>query len=228
MDEIVVFIVEAISTDLSILDVRVSPASVIYDEMLSFRWRLQNNGSLLARGYKCDSIFLSEDIDWDLSDYEIGVPRCGGVSLYGTNSNQNNELSLSRSAVAPFIAQSQYYGIVRTRTNIRDPNLSNNIGSSATQIEINAPQLILGRTTTVTFDGSGTKVFRIVGIPEDEALIATLTTRQNNVYHDLFLRSRQTPTGAEHDALAPAENARLHECADDGNEDQHNADQKAG
>ena len=201
-DTFVVNIMETISTDVSVFDVRVTPSSVNYTEPISFRWKLRNNGALQATGYKCDSVYLSADDSWDLADFEIGVPDCGPVTLNGINTTQGNQRSYSRSAMAPFIAQSQYYGIMRTRTNIHDPNLDNNIGYTASRIEVNAPHIALGVETTINIDPSDIKVFRIVGVPEEETLVATLTTEQENVYHDLYLRNRQTPTGSEHDAFS--------------------------
>lgn len=201
-DHFVVFITETVSTDLAILDVRVSPARVTYRSMLNFRWELRNNGSLPARGYKCDSIYLSEDNTWDISDHELGLPQCGRITLNAFGNNIRNDQMYSRHAVAPFIAQREYYGVVRTRTNIRDPNLGNNIGSSSSLVEIKAPSITLDRLTTITLDPSDIQVFQIEGIPGDETLVATLTTEERNIYHDLFLRYKQPPTGAEHDAFS--------------------------
>lgn len=201
-DHFIVFITETVSTDLSILDVRVSPARVTYRNMLNFGWRLRNNGSLQARGYKCDSIYLSEDDMWDISDHELGVPQCGPITLDAFNNNMRNDRTYSRPATAPFITQREYYGVVRTRTNIRDPNLSNNIGSSSSLIEINAPSITLDRLTTIMLDPNDIQVFQIQGIPGDETLQATLRTEESHFQHDLFLRYKQPPTGAEHDAFS--------------------------
>lgn len=198
----VVFITEAVSTDLLVLGVQVSPASVTYGDLIDYRWRLRNNGSLQAIGYKCDSIYLSEDDLWDISDYELGLPQCGGVTVNAFSNTLGNDRSYSHTAVTPFVAQRDYYGIVRTRTNIRDPNLSNNIGSSTTQIELNAPSITLGRPTTISLDPRGIQVFRIDGVPGEETLVASLTTEQPNVYHNLYVRHREAPTGAQHDAFS--------------------------
>ncbi len=202
-DHLVVFVTETVSTDLAILDVQISPVSVNYSDPINFRWRLRNNGTLQARGYKCDSIYLSEDDMWDISDYEIDLPQCSHIALNGFNNNLRNDMVYSHPAIAPFIAQQDYYGLVRTRTNIRDPNLDNNIGSSSTLIEINAPSITLGQLTTISLQPNDVRVYRIQGVPADETLVATLvTTEQQNVYHDLYLRHRQAPTGAEHDAFS--------------------------
>ena len=201
-DFVIVSITETVSTDIAIVDVQVSPARITYKNTIAYSWRIRNNGSLRAIGYKCDSIYLSTDDTWDLSDFEFGMPQCNQVTLNAFGNNQRNERSYQRSAIAPFIAQREYYGLVRTRTNIRDPNLGNNVRASSSIIEINAPEITLGRPTTVSLEPGDTQVFRIQGIPGGETLLATLTTEQFNVYHDLFLRHKQAPTGAQHDAFS--------------------------
>lgn len=139
---------------------------------------------------------------WDISDHEIDVPQCRHVTLNAYDNNFQNDLTYSRQAIAPFVAQRVYYGLVRTRTNIRDPDLGNNVGSSSTLIEINAPSIILGRVTTINLEPNDLQVYRIQGVPTDETLVATLNTEQRNVYHDLYLRHKKAPTGAEHDAFS--------------------------
>ena len=201
-DHFILFITETVSTDIAVFNVRVSPTSSTYGDMMTYTYTLRNNGSLLARGYKCDSIYLSEDNTWDLNDFEIDLPVCSPVTISGYLNNVRNDRMYSRRAIAPFIANGGYYGLVRTRTNIRDPNLSNNIGSTSSIIEINAPNIVLGRVTRIALAPNDIRVFQIQGVPGGEALVANLTTDQLYVYHDLYLRHRQTPTGAEHDAFS--------------------------
>ena len=201
-DQLIVYITETVSTDLTVFNVQVLPTRVMYRDTINYSWRLRNNGSLQARGYKCDSIYLSADAMWDISDHEIGVPQCSPVTVRAYDNNFRNDLTYSRRAIAPFIAQNGYYGLVRTRTNIRDPDLGNNIGSSSTLIEINAPSIILGSVTTINLEPDDLQVYRIEGVSADETLVATLNTEQRSVYHDLYLRHQETPTGAEHDAFS--------------------------
>lgn len=198
----IVFIREVLSTDISILNVQVSPMVVTYRDDIDYTWQLRNNGSLLAVGYKCDSIYLSEDDTWDISDLELGAPQCSAVSVNAFNNDPGNDVTNTRVAVAPFVAQQGYYGIVRTRTNIRDLNIENNIGSSSSVIEVTAPSIELSIPTTISLQPNEVQVFRIDGVPGEETLVASLTTEENIVYHDLFLRYREVPTGAQHDAFS--------------------------
>ena len=173
---------------------------------MNFEWDLRNNGSLEAIGYKCDTVYLSEDRQWDITDLQIGSTRCGTIRLLPFEGNAANDQTYSQSAATPFLAQRDYAGIVRTRSNVQDLNLENNIGISDTLLTISAPTLMLSTPTSITLNPGDEVVFRIENVPVEETLIATLTTLSSSgddsPFHDLFLRFRQPPTGSVHDAFS--------------------------
>lgn len=168
---------------------------------LNFQWRLSNNGSLEAIGYKCDTVYLSDDDEWDITDYQFGDPQCSRVTIQPYEGDMRNEESFSLTSNTPFLAQRNYTGIVRTRSNIRDLNLENNIGYADTLLRVSAPTLDLGTLTIITLTPGEELVYRIENIPRESTLIATLTvTNDDAPYHDLLLRHGNPPTGYEHDA----------------------------
>ena len=174
---------------------------------MTVQWRVWNNGSRHAIGYKCDTAYLSEDDSWDITDYQIGKSLCTSISLNpaGPTSNppMQPEGSVIHSAVrsTPFIAQNNYSFILRTRTNIRDPDLSNNIGTSVTSVRVNAPTLLLGIPTNLSMRPGSDLVYKIYDVPSEKTLIATLTTESSGL-HVLFLRHRNPPTGSNYDAFS--------------------------
>jgi len=178
----------------------------LHHTALNFEWDLRNNGSLEAIGYKCDTVYLSEDQQWDIADLQIGNTQCGHIRLSPFEGNQANDETYSQSAATPFLAQRDYTGIVRTRTNIQDLNLENNVGISDTLLTINAPTLLLATTTPITLNPVDQVAFRIENVQTEETLVATLTTLStsgdDSPFHDLFLRFRQPPTGSLHDAFS--------------------------
>ena len=203
MDDFTLFIMETVSTDIAIANVLVSPTNLTYGGILTYGYTLRNIGVLQARGYKCDSIYLSVDDAWDIADFEIGVPQCSSLSLRAFQNNVQNDKAFSRAAMVPFIANGGYYGLVRTRTNIRDPELDNNIGVTSSLIQLNAPILTLGRQTTITLAPGDVHLFQIPGVPAGQTLIANLAADDElHIYHDLYLRFKKAPTGAEHDAFS--------------------------
>ena len=174
---------------------------------LSLQWQVWNNGSRNAVGYKCDTAYLSEDGSWDVTDYQLGKPLCAHISISPAEFRSDppvQPLGLVYSAVTstPFIAQKNYSCIVRTRTNIRDPNLSNNVGISSTSVRVNAPTLNLGIPTNLSIGSGSESVFKIDNIPSENTLIATLTTAKNSAFHDIFLRHRNPPTASKYDAFS--------------------------
>ena len=57
----------------------------------------------------------------------------------------------------PFIAQQDYSGIVRTRSNVRDPNLENNVKSTVMPLSVNAPTLLLDIPTSIGLEAGSEK-----------------------------------------------------------------------
>ena len=152
-------------------------------------------------------MYLSEDSSWDVTDYQLGRSLCAYISISPAELRSDppmQPLGLVYSAVrsTPFIAQKNYSCIVRTRTNIRDPNLSNNIGISTTSVKVNAPTLFVGVPTNLSIGSGSELVYKIDNIPNENALIATLTATQNSGFHDLFLRYRNPPTASKYDAYS--------------------------
>ena len=166
-----------------------------------------NNGSLRAVGYKCDTAYLSEDSNWDITDHQLGRPLCTRFSISPAELGSTppmQPLGLMYSAVrsTPFIAQQNYSCLLRTRTNIRDPNLSNNIGVSSMSVRVNAPTILLGVPTNLSIESGSELVYKIDNVPSESTLIATLTASQNSGFHDLFLRHRNPPTASTYDAFS--------------------------
>ena len=155
-----------------------------------------------AQGYKCDTIYISEDTKWDITDLQLGDPVCSWVNIFPYGNNQANDLSFQSSQNAPFVAQQSYTGIVRTRSNIRDPSLENNIGLTNIPLDISAPNLTLDIPTSVTLRPGEEKVYRIDGVPSEETLSAVLTTSGKTAFHNLFLQHEKPPTGFEFDAFS--------------------------
>ena len=136
-------------------------------------------------------------------DYQIGLPQCGAVTLAPYAGNVENDRGYRQTEPTPFIAQFTYTGIVRTRSNIRDPIFENNIVTTTTPIRVSAPELLLDTLTTIELNSGEELVYRIENVPSEETLIATLISSGGDAaFHDLFLRYNKAPTGYAHDAFS--------------------------
>ena len=156
----------------------------------------------MAEGYKCDTVYLSEDDIWDVTDHQLGETVCGSITIQPYNQNVGNDMSFQSMEITPFIAQQDYSGIVRSRSNIRDLNLANNIGTTQGTLSIQAQSITLDSPTVITLQQGQSKVYRIDGVPAEETLVATLKATTQNTYHDLFLRHEKPPTGFQYDAFS--------------------------
>ena len=169
---------------------------------LTASWKLRNNGSVVAEGYKCDTVYLSEDEVWDITDQQLGDTECSSIAIHPFNQNIGNDVSFQFTTATPYIAQQDYTGIVRSRSNIRDLNSANNIGTTQGTLNIQAQSINLNSPTTITLQQGQSKVYKIDGVPAEETLVATLKTAAQNIYHDLFLRHEKPPTGFDYDAFS--------------------------
>ena len=156
-----------------------------------------------ADGYKCDTLYLSVDRKWDITDYQLDS-LCENIIIQPHEGDDTNDERYMLATIAPFIAQQNYTGIIRTRSNIRDFNLENNIGYTDSLLTLNAPSLTLGSVATVALMPGEEKVYRIDFIPGEITLVATLSvsTDSDFSYHDIFLRYNEPPTGFLHDAFS--------------------------
>ena len=171
---------------------------------MTLQWHIWNNGSLAARGYKCDTAYLSEDSEWDITDHQLGRPVCSFISIRSESGSSMQQRGQRYRAMrsTPFVAQENYSCIVRSRTNIRDPNLLNNIGASNTPVRVNAPTIFLDVKTNLSITPGNDLVYKVENIPSEKTLIARLTTVESTRFHDVLLRHRNPPTGSVHDAFS--------------------------
>ena len=147
-------------------------------------------------------MYLSEDDVWDISDLQLGSALCGSINIEPFEGDLLNDASFQKTVVTPFVAQQNYTGIVRTRSNLRDPSLENNIAVTSIPLSISALSLTLNVPSTITLMPGEERVYRIDEIPSEETLVATLSTSETVAYHDLFLQYQKPPTGFSFDATS--------------------------
>lgn len=178
-----------ITSDVTVLGVN-SQASIQYGQSLKTSWKLVNNGTTAVEGYKCDSVYLSTNIKWDITDAELGT-TCSFISLEGKVSSSNEKL-FSFTKPVPLIRQDSYYSIVKTRSNIIDHNLLNNDAFSKTTTFVSHHNLTLGVESTFLLR-SDSLVFRVPNVPSGESLI--VVTRGTDPLHtiELYVKFKNPP-----------------------------------
>ena len=202
---------ESYSTDVAVIAVVPSPSSVTYGTDVTIQWTLRNNGSEDALGYKCDTAYFSEDSIWSIDDDEIDT-QCGAVNLQPFNNDASHDISYSMSAPVPLITPRGYRTLVRSRSNIRDLNLENNVGVAQSVTDIDIDVLNLDDPKQVTLRINEEKVFRVPKLMAEETLIFQMISDTQTDFNEVYVRFGDTATTGFYDAagvefLSPHQNA---------------------
>ncbi|XP_048590560.1 uncharacterized protein LOC116611783 isoform X3 [Nematostella vectensis] len=185
------------STDLLVSEVMTAPSALGMGSDLEVNWRLRNNGSRQAQGYKCDTVYLSQDETWQIEDTAVGRPKCDWVSLSPYNGGATGDASYSIKSPLSIVAPGTYRGLVKSRSNIRDMFPDNNIKTGPSNLNISYPTLELGKCQMVT---SLKEVFVVPDVPVDETLIVTSSAKNNETTQFIYLRHGKPATSNAHDA----------------------------
>ncbi|XP_072028717.1 uncharacterized protein [Amphiura filiformis] len=204
---------ESFSTDVAVISVTPPPSPVMVNADITVQWTLRNNGSEDAIGYKCDTTYFSEDNMWSIDDEEIGT-RCNLVNLRPFNNDARNDMSYSLTSTVPLITPKGYRTIVRSRSNIRDLNLANNVGAAQSETDVDIDILNLDDPIDVMLSLNEVKVFRVPNVIAEETLIFRMTSDTETDFSELYVRHGEIASTGEYDAaglefLAPNQNAAI-------------------
>ena len=177
------------AVDLAVSDVIFSQANVTYWDDVRYGWYVGNNGSLAVYGYKCDSVYLSADDIWDVTDTALTEPSCGAFNYAQRGGSRESAV-----AAVPPVAVGEYKTIVRTRSNVKDFNLVNNIAVSVANMSVSPPVIYLNEPKTVSMSTNQRLVFRLLDLPVGAAITVTLKTDYQLAYHRLYIRHSSPPS----------------------------------
>jgi hypothetical protein len=141
-------------------------------------------------------VYLSKDEAWQIEDTQVAEPNCEFTSLPPFNNGLNRDTPYSLKTPLPLVAQGQYRGLVKSRSNIRDPFPNNNIKAGPRNINVTFPTLNLG--SCVEAD-SGTSVYIINEVPSEMTLIVTARLNEANSFQDLYLRHNKPASSYHYD-----------------------------
>ncbi|XP_033106419.1 uncharacterized protein LOC117108507 [Anneissia japonica] len=191
-----VSIVETVSTDIVVVSVQSTPPTVKYNDDIMVEWRLLNNGSLNAKGYKCDTTYLSVDDKWSIDDEELGV-TCSIINLPGSGQSGQQYSMVTN---LPLVNPVNYNTIVRTRSNIRDLDLDNNIGVAITPTLVDMDQLILDTPLPFQLGRFEQRVFRVRDVVAEETLVFSLRSNTDTDFNELYVKYGEIVTAGDYDA----------------------------
>ena len=185
-------IIEKVSTDIVVLDVE-APSKVSFGNYIEIGWKIRNNGSQKATGYKCDTAYISNDSEWDITDEQIGKTVCGYITINPYQSSADDMPAKVTSGV-PLVADDSYTAIVKSRSNILDNYLENNIGIADTPTSISIETISLDSSVSFSFKPDEEKAFRIPNVPAEEALIVSVKGTDQNNFNEVRVRFEKPAT----------------------------------
>lgn len=166
---------------------------------LTVNWKIRNNGSRRAEGYKCDTVYLSQDDVWQIEDVRIGDPMCSYVTLEPYSGGANQDTPYSISSKLPLTSLGEYRGLVKTRSNILDLNHQNNIAVGPNNLNVTFPRLPLDDCVDITLTSGEEKSYIIDNVPDEKTLIVTVNSSTEDAFHELFVRQDKPATAYQYD-----------------------------
>ena len=189
---------QSFMSDIGVQGVAALPSIDFGDDFLA-NWIVYNNGSKEVAGYKCDSLYLSPDIYWDVYDTEVET-KCGSFSLSGNTDATNSRITNTLSKKLPLIKEDYYFSIVKTRSNIRESNLLNNEEKSSKRTKVNHEKLNLGTETKFMSNNRKQNIWVIPDVSAGETLVVKASN--NEVPLEIFLRYNEPASTEIFDVFA--------------------------
>ena len=168
-------------SDLNITNIT-PPANAAPGENATFTWTVQNSGANTVNGLWTDTVYLSTDTTWDVSDAIVGQQTHLGPVDPATT------YTASLTAPVPPIDTGNYYVIVRTdaRNTVRESNEINNLSTSVGTTNVAVQTLTLGVPVNTTLVTNQERFYKY-NTPADETLLVTLTG-EAGAFNELFTR----------------------------------------
>ena len=163
-------------------------------------WEIRNNGSRRAEGFKCDTVYLSQDDVWQIEDVRIGKPICSYVTLEPYNGGANLDTSYTITSELPLTSLGEYRGLVKTRSNIIDQNHKNNIAVGPKNLNVTFPRVPLDGCIDVTLKPGEDSPYIVDNVPLEKTLIVTINSSVGDAFHELFVRHSKPATAYQYDA----------------------------
>ena len=185
-------------SDIGVQNVTVLPDVDFGDKFLA-NWTVYNNGSKDVYGYKCDSLYLSPDIHWDVYDNEVET-KCGPFSLSGNTEVTKSRITNTLNNRLPLIKEDYYFSIVKTRSSIIELDLVNNKEKSPNTTKLNYQKLNLGTKINFMSINGKKNIWVIPDVPASETLIVKASN--NDIPLEIFVRYKEPASTENFDVFA--------------------------
>ncbi|NLS91835.1 MAG: hypothetical protein GXX96_06600, partial [Planctomycetaceae bacterium] len=183
------------ASDLQVSTVSVS-GSARPGESVFIGWEVCNLSNQPAEGRWSDTVYLSRDANWDITDRPLGRATYAGRLEPGAC------YTLTLDAPIPPVTPGEHRIIVRTdifNQVYEDLADMNNAKASEGTLQVTADEIVLGVPHETTLGNEQYRLFQIA-LPQDQTVRVTLTSGDPYASNELFIRHDQAPTSAAYDA----------------------------
>ncbi|XP_052094770.1 uncharacterized protein LOC127730411 isoform X2 [Mytilus californianus] len=193
---------QTLSTDVAVVDVKTAEM-VSYGDNLEVHWKLRNNGTISAQGYTCDSVFLSADRKWDIEDKQIGQTTCRFVTLQPYDHLSSiTDVSNSLSGKIPEMSEASYVAMVKSRSNILDKYLENNVGFSYNGTNIKVTHLYLNTVHDIRIGTDNAKLFLLPNISSEETIVIRSECKSIDTFYEIKVKYGKAATDVDFDYIS--------------------------
>ncbi|VDI13273.1 Hypothetical predicted protein, partial [Mytilus galloprovincialis] len=193
---------QTLSTDVAVVDVKTTE-TVSYGDNLEVHWKLRNNGTISAQGYACDSVFLSADRKWDIEDKQIGQTTCRFVTLQPYDHlSSTTDVSNSLSGKIPEMSEASYVAMVKSRSNILDGYLENNVGFSYNGTNIKVTHLYLNTVHDISIGTDNAKLFLLPNISSEETIVIRSECKNIDTFYEIKVKYGKEATDVDFDYIS--------------------------
>ncbi|MBN8490904.1 MAG: LEPR-XLL domain-containing protein, partial [Burkholderiales bacterium] len=182
-------------TDLVVSNI-VVPPSVRSGQPIQLSWTVTNQSDVAASGSWTDSVFLSEDAVWDITDRPLGRASYSGTL------QPDGTYTLTLDTLMPAAAPGNYRVIVRTdvfNQVYEGVQEANNRSASPGTIQVAVDALQIGAPLVTTLAPKQERLYQIQ-VPDGQTLRITLDSSDPAATNEIFIRHGRVPTSAVYDA----------------------------
>jgi GEVED domain/CARDB/Dockerin type I domain/Bacterial pre-peptidase C-terminal domain len=173
------------------------PASSVLGQSASITYTITNNSNNIARGGWYDSVYLSTDDKWDITDGYLGrVFRSGDVAA-------NTSYTTTLTAPLPGVLPGNYKAIVRTdiRNNLVEADETNNLKATLDSFTTDAPALTLGTPKAGTIRSDEALYYKVT-VPAGETVVIEFDSSQTSGMIELYASFQNMPSRSTSDFTA--------------------------
>ncbi|MBX3394161.1 MAG: hypothetical protein KF841_02215 [Phycisphaerae bacterium] len=181
-----------------------TPEGGLIGEEVEFAWSVENAGDVSVTGVWSDSIYLSDDVSWDVNDMLVERVQNPFTNIPGGHETA----TFSKWIALPAVAPGDYHVIVRADilNQIPETDINNNIGHSTEKIHVGVRSIELGQPLNLPLPAGGSQYLALAVPNAGETVKITLDHDSADAWTQLYVRKGEVPSVGQFDLLSDRPN----------------------